>query len=243
MENIREQLKQFGLQGSEISVYLYLLEHGVSSPPGIASGTGMARPNCYVILEMLIGKGLVSAQHDGKRKRYFAQDPEVLFARLDEKKEVLRHILPDLHALALTQSNKPVVKFYEGFASVKEIYWQTLSAQRVYGIGSTKSLSELDPVFYKKYLSALRDKEIAFTDILSPESGGTTVRETRELLKGFYSEKLLPQKCVGIPTDILIWDDTIALISLTEPIFGTVLHNAQLAKTFRIIFDTLFKLL
>lgn len=243
MEKIAEQLKQFGLQGSEISIYLYLLENGVSTPPKIASGTGIARPNCYVILGTLSGKGLIAIQKNGKRKVYLAQDPEVLFQRLDEKKDALQGILPDLRALAATQSNKPVIKFYEGFAQVKNIYWQTLNAKRIYGIGSTKNLSELDPVFYKKYLGLLREKEIMFTDILSAESGSSTLRSTHELLKGYYSTKVLPHKYSGVPTDILVWDDTIALVSLVDPIFGTVLCNQQLAKTFRTIFDALFQLL
>jgi hypothetical protein len=43
-------------------------------------------------------------------------------------------------------------------------------------------------------------------------------------LPGKYGENL---------TDILIWEDNIALIALEEPIFGTVITSSSLADTFR----------
>ena len=62
----------------------------------------------------------------------------------------------------------------------------------------------------------------------------------KEILRGFYEAHFLPQKYKDFPTDMLIWDDNIALITLEEPIFGTVLTNKLLAQTSKIIFDVLW---
>ena len=52
--------------------------------------------------------------------------------------------------------------------------------------------------------------------------------------------KFLPQEYSQNITDILIWDDNIALITFQQPIFGTVLNNKLLAETFRIIFQVMW---
>ena len=52
-----------------------------------------------------------------------------------------------------------------------------------------------------------------------------------------YDFKILPEKYSDFPTDILVWNDNIALITLTEPIFGTVITNPTLAQTFKYIFE------
>ena len=65
--------------------------------------------------------------------------------------------------------------------------------------------------------------------------------EMKEALRGMYDYKLMSKKFEDFPTDILIWDETIALLTLEEPIFGTVITNATMAKTFRIIFSALWE--
>lgn len=230
--DISQNLKTLGLQQSEIRIYLYIMENGVSTPPQIAKGTGIARTNCYNVVESLKAKELIVEQELGKRRAYLARDPEALFRSLEEKKEVVRQILPDLRALYTIQKNKPKIRFYEGFEQVKEIYHQSLSAKKILAIGSTQELSTIDAEFFTEYFTSLQKKGIVLDDILTHDSrDASTFGET--ILKGFYSVRLLPQDAPKIFTDILIWDNNIALITLRDPIFGTLLTNPLLAETFR----------
>ncbi|MCB9798328.1 helix-turn-helix domain-containing protein [Candidatus Nomurabacteria bacterium] len=233
--DIYHELQSIGLHKSEIRVYLFLLENGLSTPPQVAKGTKIARTNCYNILESLEGKGLIETQKIGKRKAYLASDPEALLQNLETKKQSLQKVLPDLKALHVTQKNKPKITFYEGFDQVKNIYWQTLSAEEIFAIGSTKHLDELHGKFFKQFLSELKHKGIVLYDILTPESGKTIAHNTREALKGLYDVDILPEKYKEISTDILIWDNNVALVALEEPIFGTVLTNPPLARTFKLL--------
>lgn len=239
--DIASQLKQIGLHNTEITVYLFLLGEGISTPPKIAGGTHIARTNCYHILEGLKEKGLIQEQTKGKRKVYLARDPQAFLSLLERKKEVAERLLPDLRALYTTQKNKPKIRFYEGLEEVKEIYWQTLSAKEIRGIGSTKGLSELDPKFFNSYQRELQKRGVIFHDILTYASKEKAVSETRAILKGLYAAVFLPSQYKDVPTDILLWDDNIALITLQEPVFGTVLTSPLLARTFRVIFDVLCK--
>ena len=84
---LEEQLKDLQLTKSETKVYLHLLEQGLSTPPQIARGTGIARTNCYNILSELKNSSLIEEQEKGKRRAYIASDPEALLSIQKKKNE------------------------------------------------------------------------------------------------------------------------------------------------------------
>lgn len=238
---LQKQLQNIGLTKSEATLYSYLLENGLSTPPQIAKGTGIARTNCYNILQSLKEQSLIAEQKAGKRKAYIANDPESLYAHIEERKQRIEEVIPDLRALYARHQNKPVIRFFDGFEEVKQVYHMIMSAEEVYGFGSTNELSRQGQQFYSKWLKDLKERNIVFYDILSFPSGEAAAPQMKEALKGLYDYKLMPKKYEDFPTDMLIWDDNIALLSLEEPVFGTVITNPTLAKTFRIIFKALWE--
>lgn len=241
--NINDQLSQIGLNKSEIAIYLYILENGLSTPPKIAKGTGIVRTNCYHVLQQLKERGLLTEQETGKRKAYLARDPQALLSSLERRHEAIEKLLPDLRALYSTQKNKPKIRFYEGFKEVQEIYAQTLSAKKIYGLGSTKRIAEIDQVHLNNYMQEVGKRGIVFIDILSHASGAKEAMEWKNYLKGLYEYRLAPAKYGDFPTDMLFWDDNIAMLTLEEPIFGTVIASPLLAETFHIIFNIMWEAL
>lgn len=233
--DIQTQLQDIGLTKSEGRVYLFLLENGISTPPQIAKATSIARTNCYHILQSLKIKSLIEEQTRGTRKVYLASDPESLIRALEKKKEATTRLLPDLRAMYTTQKHKPKITFYEGFEQVKQIYHMTYGAKEVYALGSIKYLASLHPTFFQSYMQGLKERDIVLHDILSYPSKEHIAQQGAEILKGLYNTRFASEKDGDFPTDILIWDDTIALITLENPIFGTVIMNPLLAQTFKMI--------
>lgn len=238
---IQADLQAIGLTKSEATLYTYLLQHGFSTPPQIAKGTGITRTNCYAVLRSLQDHSLITVQRAGKHKAYVAHDPEALFQSVQRRSEKIAELLPDLRNLYAQHNNKPVIRFYSGFEEVKEIYQSVYTAEQVYGIGSTSKMSGKSQEFYKTWLHHLEKNNVVFNDILSYPSGDKAALEMKAALKGLYDYKLMPKKFDDFPTDLLIWKDNIALLTLEEPIFGTVITNNTLAKTFRIIFASLWE--
>jgi sugar-specific transcriptional regulator TrmB len=233
--SIHQQLKSIGLNHSEISVYLFLLENGVSTPPIVSRGTKIARTNCYNVLQALEEKGLIEKNRVGGKKTYVARDPEALLRSWQRKKDTIEQLIPDLRGIYTTQINKPKVQFYEGEYQVQEIYQRSLKAKEIMAIGSTNQLSIALPEFTQYYFRELKRLNIIFYDILSKDSEKMATNG-KDLLKGLYDFRLLGTENKDLPTDILIWDDSIALISLSQPLFGTVLTNKYLAQTFKGLF-------
>ncbi|MBT4857082.1 hypothetical protein HON52_02740 [Candidatus Uhrbacteria bacterium] len=239
--SIQDQLKELSLTKSEIKIYLYLLEMGISTPPQIAKGTGIARTNCYNILSSLKDQGLINEQEKGSRKVYLASDPESLLRRVQKRKEVIEQLLPDLRALHTTQKNKPKIEFYDGFEQVKEIYLRATNTKKLMAIGSVKAFADRDAKFFLNFKMKLKTNGTCFQDLVADSSSQNGIKETKEILKGLYEFRTLSKKYSDSPTDILIWDDNIALITLEDPVFGTVITSALLARTFGYMFEMLWE--
>jgi len=236
-----QELRAIGLRKSEITIYTYLLENGLSTPPQIAKATNIARSNCYNILQDLKHKGLILEQIKAKRKAYIASDPDALLRSIEQKKEVISRILPDLRGLYTVQKNKPKIQFYEGFEQVKEIYWQSTKTDKLLALGSTKHITDNDPAFFAQYQEEIKNRGVILQDLLTNPSQAVGINETQRILKGLYDMRVLPEKYKDFPTDLLIWNNNIALITLQEPIFGTVITNQLLAQTFRYIFEIIWE--
>lgn len=237
---LEKQLKKSGLSKPEIGVYLYLLEQGISSPPQIARGTRMKRANVYNVVQSLKEKGLVEKQPKGKRYLFGAKDPSSIVRVLEEKKEAITAILPDLRALYKADKNKPTIRFYHGMEQVRDLFGQIEGAQEIFFILSTNVLFETYPTFFKKFRTQAAKQGVFLKDILTKESGITISQKTREAMRGYYDFRLFPQNPEDMPTSIRIWNDHVALVTFDEPVFGTVLTSKSLAKTFRVMFETMW---
>jgi sugar-specific transcriptional regulator TrmB len=241
--NLIKQLKDIGLKQNESEIYLFLLQNGISTPPVISKGTNIARTNCYNILNSLKDKDVVNEQLKGKKKVYIARDPKSLKLNLERKIESLDKLVPDLEAIYITQKNKPIFRFFDGWYEVKEIYKLSLEAKNIYAIGSTEKLLETEASFFEKYINEVKKRNIIFNDFLKKDSNKKSEDVIKRLGGELYFINSLPEKFKGNLTDILIWEDNIALIALEEPIFGTIIKNKPLADTFRTILDILKELI
>ncbi len=236
---IEQKLKEIGLNSSESAVYVYLLKNGLSTPPQIAKGTKIARTNTYHLLRSLQEKNIIQRQKSRKRFAYLAKNPESLLSQAEHIRQATESLLPDLKALHKTGANKPSIEFFEGWDEVQKIYLQSLEAESVYALGSTKKLTELmGGGFFANYEKEVKKRHIIINDILTADSKEAGAK-TAAVLGPLYTAKFLDAKYGELPTDILIWNDHIALISLEEPIFGTVITNANLTKTFRALHNIL----
>lgn len=237
--DILKHLKEVGLKKNEAEIYIFLLQNGISTPPQISKGTAIARTNCYNILKSLQEKEVVEMITKGKREAFIARDPESLKLNLERRLESIERVLPDLRASYVIQKNKPNFKFYEGWSEVKNIYNMTLQAKEIYAVGSTERLNDLDSEFFENFVKSVAQRNIIFNDLLTPTSKQKSATKIRELTTGLYSVKFLPDSCQDNLTDILIWDNNVALITLEEPIFGTIITSKPLSDTFRAILKVL----
>ena len=124
---IIEDLIKIGLEKKEAQLYLCLLELGETNIARISKKSGIKRTTCYDIIESLKAKGLISTIVKRARIFYFAEDPRKLERQLDEKKNILSNILPQLLSVANLIDKKPIIRYFEGIEGIKDVYRDTLS--------------------------------------------------------------------------------------------------------------------
>ena len=100
------QLKKLGLTEKEAKLYINALELGSFSVMGIAHKSGIKRPTCYLILDELVKKSLVSIIPSAKKLLYIAEPPEVLIKQAEEQVSLTKSLAPKLNSFYNTDKEK-----------------------------------------------------------------------------------------------------------------------------------------
>ncbi|MES3005059.1 MAG: helix-turn-helix domain-containing protein [Patescibacteria group bacterium] len=240
MKNIDLELKKVGLLSSEITVYKFLLSSGLSSPPDIAQGTKLLRPNVYGVLKSLRRMNLIDVRQKGKRILYLAKDPEALIVSLENKKEAIESILPDLRDLFKSEKNKPSTRYYYGLEEIKTIFKECGDAKEILFIVTTDKLFTTYSSFFDKFRSDMTKQGVFIKDILTYGSKESVAIPTKETMKGYYDYRVLSGDNNSYPTSIRIWGDNVALVTLEESAIGMVITNKAMAETFKMIFNVMW---
>lgn len=236
----KQALAKAGLSGSEQAIYLYLLEYGDQNPTSISIATKTLRPNTYALLKTLVSKGFVERIKRDKRFIYRAKDPEALLSIFTEQKRQFETIIPTLELLRYKENNKPSLRIFDGWEEVKNIYEESLAYESVLAIASTEKLLALDQHFFKNYWKALRVKKIFFKDILTFASGAEAAGVMKDILGVYYDYKLLPSRSYDFTNEVIIYGETVGLLSYSNHIHAVTIKDMETAKTFRAIFDTMW---
>lgn len=196
MTQIKLILGEYGLEKTEIAVYLFLLENQDKPAYIIAKETSIPRTTVYKTAEILTKKGLVSSWIKNGVKHFSAENPETLRRNLDDKKTQIEHIMPELKNMFSSLSVHPSAKLYEGKDGVKQVFEymldtiKTKKLKRIYAYTDHK-LTEQFPKYFKSWRTR-KNKTDTFTYLIVPS--GTPMdsdymsdknRETRILPEQF----------------------------------------------------------
>ncbi|HVE80804.1 MAG TPA: helix-turn-helix domain-containing protein [Candidatus Dormibacteraeota bacterium] len=248
-EELVKQVEDLGLSNKEARVYLANLMLGPSGVQQIAEAAGIKRVTTYVILESLVGLGLVSQTTHAKKTLFNAEDPQHLSRLLEKREEALKEqkqnlseLLPDIKKLKSLSKDVPAVKFYEGAESMMTIYKSLPLVFKKYNVKESFGISNLDQLYASfpeikdaqanpSRVDAKVKSRFIYTTKEGPiikESDSVAIRESR-----FVPLDKFPFNC-----DIGIVGDFISVMSLETPRpMGITIESAALAKGFKAVFE------
>jgi sugar-specific transcriptional regulator TrmB len=116
-----EILENLGLTGAEIKVFLSSLELGPSSAGPIVQRSELQNAVVHRALHSLIEKGLITYILEGKKKIYSTIPPKLLLSHLDEKREQLQSLIPELEAKQNLAPSQPKASIFQGKRGIKEL--------------------------------------------------------------------------------------------------------------------------
>ena len=241
--NKENQLQLLGLSEKEAKLYLNALELGTFSVMGIANKSGLKRPTCYLILDELVKKGLVSMAPRVKKILYMVESPDALIRQAEEHVLMIKKLAPQLHEIYNTDKKQPTIKFYSGQKGIRNIYDDILlsNIKEYLYIGSGEELIEMaGKDFIDGWIRKRIEKNIKAFSIRmkKTEIHEKLYQETKSALREI---RYAPNN-IHIPDTVLIYGKKVAIISTRTGNFGFVMESDEFVTTMLGLFKSLWQL-
>ncbi len=236
-----KDLEKFGLSEKEGKVYLAALELGPATATQIAQKAGVNRATTYVEIESLMKMGLAGTFEKNKTTLFTAESPAILKRILTRREERLKasaasleNLLPELLKMHEYAEEKPKVQYYEGkegLLAIQEDFLKTKDKK----IEEIYSDDDLFNVFTREELksSKRKQREILVRALYTRKAGKYSATDTSSLSES----RIVPFESFPIHSDILIYGNKVAMVSLKGKLVGAIIDHKEIADTLRSLFN------
>lgn len=241
MKDIASILRSLGLLESEIKTYMTALEHGPQTALDLADKSKLSRQGVYTAIESLMERGIMSSVLRGKKRFYAAEHPDKLLAyakrratEMNERVQDLERSLPELELQI--GGERPTVRMFEGKEGVRAII-SDMEQSMPKEVQEMADFDALNKVLSKEDLLPLKRQIDKRKTRVKGIYAGTPSGPTRVNVDRFY----LPKEYKNFHSNITIYGDKIALVTLEGKMYSVILESAVLANTLRILHELALK--
>ena len=251
-KHIHEYLEAFDLGEREVILYLNLLKTGPNTIMNLARETGIKRSTTHNNIEELLRKGLVSQTSYGEKRMVVAEDPEKLKFLMEQKKWDVKKLEDSLSTVIQRikqlvpeskENNSVQVKYYEGLEGTSSVYREILSAEKVFSFVNVGELAKFFPDNIELFKEALENnRNMEIRDII--EDSQENRAKMKDVHPDRYKYKFAPKNLDLFELDIIIYDESVAIIDLTkEKTTAIVMKFPTLAEGLRSLHKFVWRLL
>lgn len=241
---MKNDLIKLGFSEHEVAVYLAILSLGQANVLDIARKAQISRASVYEILEKLMAERMVSSLIKGKRRYYLAEDPGVIMGKMRQNEKIAAKLLPNLKALYLSATNKPVIRTYEGAQGIIALFHDILATVPKGGqydaiLNSRDEFAIIGKEF-DRYISD-RIKKRIFAQVITEHSELTKGWEGKENMRKMLRRvKFLPRG-EHFSVSYHIYGNKVSMFSLQGPVVGVIIENKEIAEMERLQFEYMWK--
>jgi HTH-type transcriptional regulator, sugar sensing transcriptional regulator len=246
---IERALKKIGLKEKEIKLFLALFRIVEGNTSMVAKKAGISRTTAYDILTKLSKMGLCHRFQKRGQYHFSCEDESILAKyikkeqhRWEKNESIVEKIIPLMHNIRSPLSPAPKIKFYDGPTEVSMIYDDILDTGQ--DILLFRSIFDHE----NEDLAAILDKHIPkqvkkgiHVRALTPWVASSIEHFLEKDKKNLFERRVYKKESFSIPSQIIIYGNKIANISLQHDIFGTVIENEDIVTTQRIVFERLWE--
>jgi len=244
-ENIERELIKFGLSKAEAAVYYSSLALEEPSADNIARYAKINRTTCYPILERLKDLGLVSQAKKKGKTIFKASSPDKILDMIEDRKQGIEKIIPDLKSLFEVNRGKPEIKFYQGKEGLKTVLNLILKeAGEVLIFGDGDSFRRSIPGWTDYYSDKREGRKIRSKIIL--KATPTVIGYIKGLRKSFAQQnklteiRLLPEAYVIDYSGFDVFENKVVFYSFEKENIAVIIESGVISRMMRSVFSMLW---
>jgi sugar-specific transcriptional regulator TrmB len=254
-QEIIKLLTKFGISELEAIIYIGLLKIGPCSPLELSKHLKRARTSVYDNLDKLLEAGLVEKIILENTQNFKAHSLESLQTIIDNQKSKISEMdialskLSKLDTLTKKPSQNVEVKYYEGLEGMRQMIWNTLSAEKFVTGYSILGRNEIvGKKFINRYLKEFKNRGIIDKVIINPKKHSydainRKIKIQKDDFKIINDVRVIPTSIINIKGDISIYNDIYALQYWdSQKIYGVEIQSKELVYTQKTIFETFWKM-
>ena len=246
-------LEQIGLTEKEATIYLALLEMGAQGATTISNKTQINRSTCYLILENLSEKGLISTHTESNVQYFEALEPSSLLTYINKRQNelviqqnIIQNNMPYLEAIKKENTGSTKTKYYKGADGILNLYLETLKTNErlIYSFLNISQipkelLNVLEEIYVKERIKNKIEANIIYI----------TSKNTEDKHKSSFKDEESLRHMKYIETDYslsveiqCIGNKTIITNFSPENTFGILIENKELAESIKTLHKIMWSL-
>ncbi|MDB4984704.1 MAG: transcriptional regulator TrmB [Patescibacteria group bacterium] len=244
-----ESFKKLGMTADQSKIYEVLVAIPLAPARMIAQKARVGRELTYVVLGQLENLGLVERSTQGKIILFRAKNPRTIKKLVEEKEEeassahkAYQDIIGNLVSDYNMNHGKPFIRFYEGLDGLQKTYEHILKhAKTVYVI---RSLFDYEHAEIRSAVVAQLEaqaKKGIRSYVISPKLDHMGSEKVTHNMTRNITRKVVPKEKLTLPSQIVIYNNTVSITSMKKEIITTVIENDDIAQTFKKLFDYLWE--
>jgi len=246
--SFEKELKKLGLKDKEAAVYTACLELGPSPEQQISRKAKVVRATTYVVLESLMGMGLVTKYKDGKKTLFSAEPPRQLTRLLEkqresinEKQHDLEQLLPELQAIMKASGGRPSVRYFSGkeglHAMRQEIVMYCTTGDVIYNFTPADHLNAVFPDNEDTHYPQRSAKGITAKTIFSTKSESLKKLWMSEKHSRHSERRFISSESFPTTSGLTIFKDRIAVGTFAGKHMGVIIESQPMSDMMRNLFD------
>jgi sugar-specific transcriptional regulator TrmB len=246
-EKITKFLKKLELSEKEIHVYLYILSNGPRIVTKISKDCSLTRTHTYDIIKKLEEKGFCHFIGSGYGRKVSVLNPSNIKNILKSKKNKIEDLELDFEIVS------PILNSFSSFASVKntEVFYFN-GAENIEKMLSMSLINENKEIFFAGSELDLIDS-IGLTNVVkyninrskigiilkslrpgNKRGDHYTLKEDKKYLREI---RIRPDEVIKLNSNIIIWDNYVAFISLKDNNKATLIYDETLSSMLKTWFE------
>jgi HTH-type transcriptional regulator, sugar sensing transcriptional regulator len=237
-----KELQNAGLSENEAKVYLAALELGETSVYRLAKKSGVKRTTTYLAVESLKEKGLMSGYNRDNVAICFAENPKKLTERLEEKKNAIEKIMPELLAFTNLIDKKPKIRYFEGKESYKEVFSDVLKYPDSEMLGTfNEKFWNWENYFTEYFMPKRKEKKIWARILFRDNPELNTIAQ--EIQEYFSQTKRVPSEKFKVEIEMVVYGhNKVGMVSYDEEM-AIIIESQKIHDTQKSFFEVIWEIL